>query len=467
MPDILNAATTAAKKPGFWSKLGQGLVDSAPAFRKVFAHLANAGGNPRPLQQIQQEEEQSSALETAKLNQALLRKRVEEHEPPDAAFQRRLREEAAITRQKQELTPPETITIPGQGIYSGKPGETLKPRMIESEEPDTSLQYIARPDQPLPTHKVSKPALLSPEIVSSLSTIEPDSSSPSGFVRVARDRFGKEVDRVPHTVAGLLPVQPRTTTSTDSFGNTRSSTVTGGGRVLPGQQPLTSPAPRSPNGEPSANKQVMSLADLMEQGTQEDWARIPQGARASVEQELKRRGAIILTRKQKEGIQTVERATGIVNTINDLSRSIHTNNPAPFAKWGSGLIEKGSQISTGNPQLAALEAGAASLGPMIRVMGEAGNLSEGDIARALAAVPVSPFLTRAEAEAKLNTLKDFINTARNAIQGVAGKTGNQLLNRPTGATPSGGTARPPRPAPEGMKWQQNIRTKEWRLAPIR
>ena len=162
---------------------------------------------------------------------------------------------------------------------------------------------------------------------------------------------------------------------------------------------------------------------------------------------VNKRGSVILNTKQREALQSSERAGSIINAIDEASKKVHSGATVPGQKWVSGLAETGASIAfpSGNPDLDALQSGAAALGPIIRNLGEMGNLSEGDIARAVAAVPVSRFMTRKEAEARLGKLREFVAASRNAIQAVAGKTAKELF---AGTVPADA---PPAPAKDGYK----------------
>ncbi len=193
----------------------------------------------------------------------------------------------------------------------------------------------------------------------------------------------------------------------------------------------------------NAGQDATDYADLVMKGNMQ-LAQVPIKVRGKVVEIINSSGNVLLTTKQREGLQSVERAMSIIDTVDDASKAIHATANVPGAKWAGGLQETAqSWVSpSGNPELAALESGKAALGPIIRTLGEMGNLSEGDIARAVAAVPVSRFMTRKEAEARIKTLRDFVNAARDAIGKTAGKKGNELLQQPgTTGVPQGRAVR--------------------------
>ncbi len=185
--------------------------------------------------------------------------------------------------------------------------------------------------------------------------------------------------------------------------------------------------------------EASDYADALEAGTIQ-WPQVPtaHGLRSRTMAAINKRGAVILSPKQREGLQSGKRAESIINTIDAASKRVHSGARVPGQKWVSGLAETAESVAApaGNPDLEALQTGKAALGPIIRNLGEMGNLSEGDIQRALAAVPVSRFLTRKEAESRIATLREFVKASQDAIQAVAGKSARELF-------PSGGTSAPP------------------------
>ena len=194
--------------------------------------------------------------------------------------------------------------------------------------------------------------------------------------------------------------------------------------------------------------QAEDYADSLERGTLQ-WSQVPAKVRGNVTSIINKRGSVILNTKQREALQSSERAESIINSIDEASKRVHSGATVPGQKWVSGLAETATSIGApaGNPDLDALQSGAAALGPIIRNLGEMGNLSEGDIARALAAVPVSRFLTRKEAKARLSKLREFVSASRNAVQAVAGKTSKELFK----GAPQGGTTTVRMRAPNGQE----------------
>lgn len=210
-------------------------------------------------------------------------------------------------------------------------------------------------------------------------------------------------------------------------------------------------ARREPKDVGDVEGEANDYADSLEKGTLQ-WSQVPIKMRGKVTGIINKRGTVVLNTKQREALQSSERAETIINAIDEASKKVHSGATVPGQKWVSGLAETGASIAfpSGNPDLDALQSGAAALGPIIRNLGEMGNLSEGDIARAVAAVPVSRFLTRKEAEARLSKLREFVAASRNAIQAVAGKTAKELFAPP----PKGG---------QGMVTFQDSSGKQWTI----
>lgn len=169
---------------------------------------------------------------------------------------------------------------------------------------------------------------------------------------------------------------------------------------------------------------------LLENGSIE-WPQVPvkNGIRDAVVKLRSGSDMPLLNKKQRELWQNTNRAMDVIKSIDEASMKIHSGSTVPGQKWASGMAETAASIVApeGNPDLDALQVSGAALGSVLRTLGEMGALSEGDVQRGLAAIPVSRFLTRKEAEARLNQLRQFIGAAKNSIESVAGKTSSELF----------------------------------------
>jgi len=297
--------------------------------------------------------------------------------------------------------------------------------------------------------------------------VVPDETSPTGWTTEFFDNAGNLVRREPGAapVVGLTPSET-TSTTTDDYGFTtttnrrtqRGNIGGGSGTTQPKRQ--LPPKQGGPETPAAVHPAIAAFADMVQrEGTNEAMNRVPAKARAPVEQELQRRGTRLVSTAQKQVLQSAEQALAIINEMDEASKAVHTTSDIPFARFGRGASERAEQFVLGNPQLARLEAQAAALAPLIRSLGEKGNLANEDIARAEAAAAFTPNMTRAEAESRLNTMRRFIETAKTAVANVNAQMGGQA-HQPQS------TDQPPGPAPSGQKWQRNRRTGEWRLAPL-
>ena len=411
------------QKGGFWRKLGRGLQRALPVIEKGSARIAYAGGNKDPLRLILAREQEAKdderqarldamAAETHDIQRRIGERTLARPEPPA------LEEELKLRQKYAKPTAPQVETF-GNAVMERDPATgAWKPAMSEVQEPGVPSPPLMGAPVGQGPRLVRKPITIPPKPDTSISELDLQMKAQAGdpAARATLDRIQK--DKIAVSLASRPPKPPDT-----------------------------------------SSDDAESLADMLEQTG--DWARVPAKHRASVQRIITVRGATVLNPKQRESLQTVKQASDIVKDMDEASSAIHTTSTAPFARWGSAGAEKAEQLVFGNPELARLEAGQAALAPLIRTLGEKGNLANKDIDRAEAAAAFRPQLTRAEAKARLDTLRNFIKSAEEGIRAVAGRTGAQLLGG--GQTPKGA---PPPPDNSGnWKLQRNVKTGEMRWVP--
>jgi hypothetical protein len=113
-------------------------------------------------------------------------------------------------------------------------------------------------------------------------------------------------------------------------------------------------------------------------------------------------------REAARGMAAIDEA---VNQIETLSRRVNTSNNRLFqsGRWFGGI----TQLDPDSAQLMSMR---AYLAPIVRSLGEKGNLSEGDMARAIGAIP-GVTDTREVAQRKINTLKNILGAAQRGFEG--------------------------------------------------
>ncbi len=122
-------------------------------------------------------------------------------------------------------------------------------------------------------------------------------------------------------------------------------------------------------------------------------------------------------REASRGMAAISEA---VNQIESLSARVNTSNNRLLqaGRWVGGV----TQLDADSSQLMSMR---AYLAPIVRSLGEKGNLSEGDMQRAVGAIP-SVTDTREVAQRKITTLKNILGAAQQGFE--QGTTNQDPLN---------------------------------------
>jgi len=165
MPNLLDAFHSLGEhiKPGL-SKFLQGLQNAAPYLDEIGAHLANAGGNPTLLQNLnarraldQRQQMINSDLEDRALQRRHLQQEVDAFETPEQADARALNRQRALLTAQREMAAPELFSEPSadgktlnwyqRKFDSGSGGYIISPAEMQSQE----IIFPVHRLQPFPT----------------------------------------------------------------------------------------------------------------------------------------------------------------------------------------------------------------------------------------------------------------------------------------------------------------------------
>ena len=495
-----------AQKSGFFSKLAK----AAPIIGRIAGALGSAYGNPSGANAWREHDAQARQRELDDLNRqrvesglstdALQRKQLEAQlgsiETPQQKDARVLDFERRRAEQEREIAPP-TILQQGNRIlerrYDPQSKQFITDDPMQAREPlsipmgsargevkslihpklDANANMPIRESAPMALPPARSPMMLNPRVHTWQNVQNPDGS----FARVPFDAQGNRID----DASALAPSafydnKERSTTSTGPMGEVRTTVTTGGGKNVGGPQPLISPPPSQKPSvagppAPSGREKLVDDAIAAIESGASDIKNYPQKPdfKTPSKDEITRRaqstGKLLLNKEERGAIQEVQRALALVNEIDEISKKIHTESTFPLAKYGSGMMERGAQITTANPDLSRLDTVGVALRPLLRTLGEKGAISNKDIEGAEKSLPISAAVHRTDASAQLDTVRNFINTAMEGIARTKGRTAAELFggNKPTPSGSSQPRVGDTKVFPNGKtgKWDGN----GWELVP--
>jgi predicted metalloprotease len=167
--------------------------------------------------------------------------------------------------------------------------------------------------------------------------------------------------------------------------------------------------------EQRKSQQEAELAELGYKRVGNKFIKIPTQAEAySDELSTKQKELDIMTKSKalEEGSSTEQAAqrseqfvSTLLDQLEDLSSKVNTSGYLPMQYLRSF---KAAVAPDSEPDAAELESKKAFLAPLVRQLGEKGNLSDSDIQRAINAIPLVTD-TKIKAQRKMKTLREFFN----------------------------------------------------------
>ena len=153
---------------------------------------------------------------------------------------------------------------------------------------------------------------------------------------------------------------------------------------------------------------IADYADAVASGQMEITA-VPMKVRGAVVSAVKESGRLIVSAKEREGIQALDIPLGIIADIEKYADKINTEQGV--AARTSGVVRSMKSYFGHDADVTALKSKIGTLALLIRALGEKGTLAEGDVSRAIALIPTVTD-TKTEKDNKIRDLKQILSSAK-------------------------------------------------------
>jgi hypothetical protein len=186
---------------------------------------------------------------------------------------------------------------------------------------------------------------------------------------------------------------------------------------------------RAESGRDTA-EDVADFAQAVATGQMEITA-VPIKLRAAVVGAVKDSGQLIVSAKEREGIQALDIPLGIISDIERYADKINTE--SGISARAGGALRSIKATAGYDPDVTALRSKVGTLALLIRALGEKGTLAEGDVARAIALIP-SVTDTKQEKDNKIRDLRQILQSAKEVKTKGASQTFGQGVNNQVNTT---------------------------------
>src|SRR3990167_7563360 len=168
--------------------------------------------------------------------------------------------------------------------------------------------------------------------------------------------------------------------------------------------------------EPSQDE-IEAYAEDLESG-QIETTNVPVKLRGKVLALIKSRGGVVVSKDKREQINAFQSAQQIVNDIEEISKKVNTE--TGFRSVIVGRTRQAAALAQEDPDVSLFQSKRGTLGLLIRALGERGVLTEGDIQRAGALIPLVTD-SKTVAERKINALRGLMTNIEKTRLGAAGQ----------------------------------------------